>query len=265
MSERRFFGGNNLAQALLKAAGHYSLAPEEVAYRVIEKRSGFVKSPKKVLIEVDPAAPRRAPGAVAPPAPVAPVPAPRARRADAAVALPRHEREELRSSPVERAAPEVLPEAAGVDAEAARQALALLTDLGRLSLSPTVRQGADELVVELTGEDAERLTQRNGELLRDLEHLTARVLRGQGAAGPMVRFDSGGFREDRAERLRRLALDSAAAVRSDGRPRTLAPLPPAARRLVHLALAEATDVETASEGDGHFKRVTVRLRPERST
>lgn len=78
---RRFFWGNSLAQALTAAARHYGLSPEELDYRIYAKRHGFVKHPRKVVIEIDPAAPRRAPGSTpaSAPAPATKAPAPVAR------------------------------------------------------------------------------------------------------------------------------------------------------------------------------------------
>jgi len=67
--KRRFFSGDSLQQALLQAANHFHLDPEEIAYRSIEKRHGFLKTRRKFLIEVDPDAPRRDPGAAPPPPP----------------------------------------------------------------------------------------------------------------------------------------------------------------------------------------------------
>jgi spoIIIJ-associated protein len=49
-------------------------------------------------------------------------------------------------------------------------------------------------------------------------------------------------------------------VRRTRRPQLLPPLAPRERRLVHLALAESSDVMTESEGDGYLKRVAVRLK-----
>ena len=66
--KRRFFSGDTLQQALIQAANHFHLPPEEIAYRSIEKRHGSLKTRRRVLIEVDPDAPKREPGA-APPAP----------------------------------------------------------------------------------------------------------------------------------------------------------------------------------------------------
>src|SRR5215470_5293149 len=82
MSEpkRRFFSGDSLQQALVQAANHFHLQPEEIAYHTIEKRHGFVKVRRKVVIEVDPDAPKKEPAApdAEVPAAAAVVPAPRA-------------------------------------------------------------------------------------------------------------------------------------------------------------------------------------------
>ena len=72
--KRRFFSGDTLKQALIQAANHYHLVPEEIAYRTIEKRHGFLKARRKVMIEVDPEAPRRDPAAARPASPAATAP-----------------------------------------------------------------------------------------------------------------------------------------------------------------------------------------------
>lgn len=69
--KRRFFSGDTLKQALIQAANHFHIDPEEIAYRSIEKRHGFLKTRRRVLIEVDPDAPRRDPAAAPPPPPPA--------------------------------------------------------------------------------------------------------------------------------------------------------------------------------------------------
>ena len=58
-AKRRFFSGDSLQQALVQAANHFNLDPEDIAYRSIEKRHGFLKARRKVVIEVNPDAPKR--------------------------------------------------------------------------------------------------------------------------------------------------------------------------------------------------------------
>ena len=59
---RRIFWGRSVAQAVAKAARHHRVAPEQLAWRRYEKRHGFVKHQRAVLIEVDPEALLRGPG-----------------------------------------------------------------------------------------------------------------------------------------------------------------------------------------------------------
>ncbi len=56
---RRFFSGDSLQQAIIQAANYYNLDPDWVAYKSLEKRHGFLKIRRKVVIEVDPDNPKR--------------------------------------------------------------------------------------------------------------------------------------------------------------------------------------------------------------
>ncbi len=58
-AKRRFFSGDSLQQALVQAANYFNLDPSYVAYKSLEKRHGFLKTRRKVVIEVDPDNPRR--------------------------------------------------------------------------------------------------------------------------------------------------------------------------------------------------------------
>ena len=67
-AKRRFFSGDTLQQALVQAANYFNLDPSYVAYKSLEKRHGFLKTRRKVVIEVDPDNPRRESPADLPPA-----------------------------------------------------------------------------------------------------------------------------------------------------------------------------------------------------
>ncbi|HEX4494483.1 MAG TPA: R3H domain-containing nucleic acid-binding protein [Thermoanaerobaculia bacterium] len=66
--KRRYFSGDTLQQALVQAANYFNLDPGYVAYRSLEKRHGFLKTRRKVMIEVDPDNPRRETPVTVPPA-----------------------------------------------------------------------------------------------------------------------------------------------------------------------------------------------------
>ena len=54
MSDRRYFSGDSEAQALMEAAIHFGVEPDDLAFERVEKKHGFVRRRKRVLIEIDP-------------------------------------------------------------------------------------------------------------------------------------------------------------------------------------------------------------------
>ena len=64
--------------------------------------------------------------------------------------------------------------------------------------------------------------------------------------------------QQRKERLEALALKEADAASRSGSPRTLPPMAPDERRIVHLALKDSPTVVTESRGTGLHKRVVIR-------
>ena len=56
-AKRRFFSGPSLEAALMRAARFHRVGPERLDYRRLEKRHGFLKVRRGVVIEVNPAAP----------------------------------------------------------------------------------------------------------------------------------------------------------------------------------------------------------------
>jgi len=354
--KRRFFSGDSLQQALVQAANHFHLDPEEIAYRSIEKKHGFIKVRRKVMIEVNPDAPRREKGAPPPPTPgapatpatpvaVAPHVPPRALPADV---RPRETGEAPADRPVERREPrrdehhdrgpqgrggrdrggdrgpqgrrddrgarpargprdgglreareraataparlpggdpeaprhrepgileagglvnlpdaprrvsERFPPAEGAQAAAAAKGAELLLRIAGLELAPRVLQGEDRLEVDLAGADVDWCFADDGELVLAIEHLLPRLIRSLSGEPAMVRVDCDNFQEIREERLRSLAQRMAEEVRRFAKPRTLEPMNPADRRIIHVTLADDPHVVTESEGDGYFKRVMIR-------
>ncbi|MGH9400135.1 MAG: protein jag [Thermoanaerobaculia bacterium] len=150
-----------------------------------------------------------------------------------------------------------------LDEDAWAAAEATLTELlsaAGLLVEIRRRPSQTEMVFELIGDDVEPLLANRGEGLNGLEVLTGRIAAKKLDRPVHPRVDAEGFRAHQKESLEELALRSAEEVRRTRRPQLLPPLPPAERRLVHLALAQDPDVETESEGEGFLKRVTVRLK-----
>jgi spoIIIJ-associated protein len=137
----------------------------------------------------------------------------------------------------------------------AERALGELLDAAHLDVA--VRRLESGVSFELSGIDVKRLLARRGEGLEGLQTLAGRIA-GKRLGRPVyVRLDAEGFREHRREMLTDLANRSAERVKRSGRKILLDPMAPSERRMIHLALASDSDVETRSEGEGFFKRVAI--------
>jgi spoIIIJ-associated protein len=148
--------------------------------------------------------------------------------------------------------------AEGDEAKAAAEALQKILALASLDLESEILQGDEQLEIELWGPGQKILLRDRGRLLLAIQHLLPRVVRGLIGHSVSCRVDSDNFHEIREERLRDLAQRAADDVRHRGRTKTLEPMSPDERRIVHLTLSDYPGVETESQGSGLFKRVMVR-------
>jgi spoIIIJ-associated protein len=123
----------------------------------------------------------------------------------------------------------------------------LSTDLGE---SP-------ELVVEFSGPDSGLLLERNGELLRALEHIALKALRLESEEHDKLSFDCMNFKAVRAQELKLAAEVAAERVRKTGQPYQFAPMSARERRMVHLAMRDHQDLRTESSGEAERRFVVV--------
>ena len=113
-------------------------------------------------------------------------------------------------------------------------------------------------------EDSGLLIGREGQTLAALQYLASRIVSRAVNAAVRVQLDAGRYRQRQDEKLREIALALAERVRETGRSFSTRPLSSYHRRIVHLALQDAPDVQTRSTGEGPLKRVVIcRRRPER--
>ena len=134
---------------------------------------------------------------------------------------------------------------------------------GELDVSVHLKRGQEGLEGELDGEDVRWLTGNGGRGIDALQYLCNRVINRRMSEHHPVHLDSNGFKLRRAEQLQDRAEDAAEEVLRRRTPVKIGPLTPAARREIHMALADDPDVETESDGEGFLKRVIVRLRRRR--
>jgi spoIIIJ-associated protein len=145
--------------------------------------------------------------------------------------------------------------------------LKLLVSTGGLRLKYRITAGegaadpdgleAREIYVEIAGPDAPLVTQRNGELLRALEHIAAKMVRLEPEEHDRISFDSGNFKAMRAREMKMAADAAAERVRRSGAPYSFQPMSSRERRMLHLAFRQFEDLETESSGEGLRRFVVV--------
>lgn len=113
------------------------------------------------------------------------------------------------------------------------------------------------LVLNIVGDDLGVLIGRQNETLSALEFITRLMVNQQTHARTSFVVDVNGYRAKRAESLRRLALRMAEQATQTGRTVALEPMPPAERRIIHLALRDHPSVTTQSIGEGDRRKVTI--------
>ena len=268
-SSNLFFSGETESRAVLAAANHFGVSPEQVVFDRVEKRHGFVKH-RRVVIRVDPSRVGEAPPPVdevaAEAEPVETVAEAgvaaeetNAASADAEAPLQTEEPgEPAESAPAQTAESEEDVESTDEILEIARAAMDQLLELADLEVSADMVFANGRIEVEIEGVDQELLTEDEGQVLLALQHLLPRVMYGELGRIVRCRLDSGGYQRKKEERLRGLARRVAEEVVQRGGMRTLRPMNPADRRIVHLTLADDPEVETESHGNGYFKRVNIR-------
>lgn len=113
-------------------------------------------------------------------------------------------------------------------------------------------------VIEISGDDAGLLIGRKGESLRALQFLVNLIIAQRaGEQSAPVLLDVEHYKERRTKALQNLALRVAERVTQTGHPISLEPMPPAERRIIHLALANHPAVKTESVGEGNERKVVI--------
>jgi spoIIIJ-associated protein len=113
------------------------------------------------------------------------------------------------------------------------------------------------VLVNIEGGDLSFLIGRQAETLNALQLVTRLIVgKGVGQAAHLI-IDVAGYRERRAESLRKLAQKMAQQASATGRRQTLEPMTPAERRIIHLELREHSDVTTESVGEEPRRKVVI--------
>lgn len=136
---------------------------------------------------------------------------------------------------------------------------AVLNGIG-CQLNVSVEESGSGCLLNIDGPDNFLLLNEGGELLEALQHLLNQAFGRALPKGERIVCDVENFRATREAELRAMARHAAERVRSTGAPFTFGPMDASERRVIHLSLADETDLHTESIGDGAARRLKVSLK-----
>jgi spoIIIJ-associated protein len=142
------------------------------------------------------------------------------------------------------------------EGEIAADYLEELLDIADLDGDLDMDVEGDRAAVSIVGGDVRQLVGRDGEVLEALQELTRLAVYRETGERSRLMLDVGGFRADKRSRLEKLADEVVAEVKQTGQRKSLDPMSPFERKVVHDAVA-AAGLSSASEGDEPRRYVVV--------
>lgn len=114
-----------------------------------------------------------------------------------------------------------------------------------------------QIRLELSGEDAERLIGKKGQTLDALQMIVGKMVSRRAGRRQHVVVDAEGYRQRRADSLVELAERLSQKAIDEGQVVALNPMSPHDRRIIHIALREMDGISTRSEGEGDDRRLLI--------
>ncbi|MGI8824122.1 MAG: RNA-binding cell elongation regulator Jag/EloR [Chloroflexota bacterium] len=166
--------------------------------------------------------------------------------------------EEHPRSATATAIPSSRPSQDGRDlAEEGQEVLRELLDVMGFDAEVAVRSTENPIMLAVQGDNSGVLIGRRGDNLAALQFMVNLILSKNRRQWPRIVVDIENYRERREESLRSLADRIGQRVRRSGKAFTLEAMAAGDRRIIHLTLRDALDVETYSIGEGPARRVVV--------
>ena len=162
---------------------------------------------------------------------------------------------------VKSEAPENLVDASELDpASSAGKAAAylknMLLNLGCENLVIKVAEIEGGAYISLEGDKLGVVIGRRGETLDAIQYLTS-LAANTGSGYYKITLNIGNYREKREQTLKSLAKKVSAQVLKTGKSRSLEPMNPYERRIIHTAVQDIEGVVSNSTGDGASRRVVI--------
>ncbi|MFI6297827.1 protein jag [Nonomuraea sp. NPDC050790] len=154
----------------------------------------------------------------------------------------------------EKAAPDI--NALEQEGEIAADYVEGLLDIADIDGDIDMDVEGDRALVSVVGVKGDDLVGPGGEVLEALQELTRLAVHRQTGERSRLMLDVAGYREKRRAELSKLGSEIAAQVKRNGEPRSLQPMTPFERKIVHDAVA-AAGLRSESEGEEPLRFVVV--------
>ena len=122
-----------------------------------------------------------------------------------------------------------------------------------------VSQQDNKIFLQISSDFNDKLTSKDGQLLDSLQYLLRKMISAKFPPKVLFSIDADNFRETRRTNLIEQARKLAIEAKETGKTKTIPPLNPAERRIVHMALQDDTTIRSRSVGDGLFKKILIYL------
>jgi len=146
------------------------------------------------------------------------------------------------------------------EADTARQVLCDILHAMGISATVDVESSPDidtPVALNIEGDDLGVLIGRRGQALSALQYLVRLIVAEKLKKWVSVNVDVDWYKKRHYEALKKLALRLAEQVARRKRPVTMEPMPPDERRIIHITLANHSDVNTQSTGEGDGRCVVI--------
>jgi spoIIIJ-associated protein len=199
-----------------------------------------------------PAARKAAPAAAA----VAVAPAPKAASKPASKPAPKATAPAAEKEKIEKVYAD--PKKAVAEATAVLNEMLTLMNLSATHVTASWDEKQERVLVVVEGDDADAFAAQEGKPLESLQMIVHMILNRRLGAAPAVQIDAGGHWKKKEAAIIAEAQRGIEEVQRTGKSFRLTPMEPSMRRLVHRHLAGNSDIETASEGEGLWRKIVLR-------
>jgi len=134
----------------------------------------------------------------------------------------------------------------------------LLLRMGFNDAEVTAYDLAGRVKIEIKTTSGREIIGEKGIMLTHFQHIARKIIAKKIGASIILDIDINNYKKMRENILRDFAKEMRDRVRLSGKAVELEPMPSSDRRIVHLTLAEFSDVTTESMGEGWNRYVVVR-------